>query len=74
METLPDNVLLFKTNIQTNDDKACLQQVLAPLPIEKWSVDTEDVDCVLRIVSGRLQPADIIELVSRQGYQCSELT
>ena len=74
METDPDHILLFKTDIQTSDDKACLEQVLAPLPIEKWSVDTDDVDCVLRIVSASLQPDEVIQLVNRQGYCCAELT
>lgn len=74
MEIDPDHILVFKTDIQTSADKARLEQVLAPLPIEKWSVDTDDVDCVLRIVSASLQPAEVIQLVKRQRYWCSELT
>jgi hypothetical protein len=73
MEAPAYEILLFKTSIRTSADQAWLHEALAPLPLSKWSIDTEDVDCVLRIVSDCLQPADIIALVSRQGYYCTEL-
>ena len=69
-----NNVLVFKTNIQTKDDhdkvKALLDQHNG---IEEWSVDTEDIDCVLRIVSETISSMQIIEQVTAIGYACSEL-
>lgn len=67
------HILLFKTNIQTIDDKSHIAKVMEAHQIDQWSVDLEDVDCVLRIVSPALKLEDVINLVSRNGYKCEEL-
>ncbi|ALL07349.1 hypothetical protein AQ505_18760 [Pedobacter sp. PACM 27299] len=67
------NVLLFKTNIRTESDKQFMIQLMQQNEINQWSVDQEDVDCVLRIVSNELQLNDVIALVSQHGYHCEEL-
>lgn len=69
-----DHILVFKTNILTEDDHLSVKNALdAHQHIEKWSIDTQDVDCVLRIVSPTLQHQDIIELINLHGYHCTEL-
>jgi hypothetical protein len=75
-EDLPaesDDILLFRTNIRTLKDVRHVQSLFAELPIERWTVDTKDCDCVLRIVSVVLRPAVIIGLLTEHGYRCAEL-
>ena len=69
------HVLLFKTSIACDADKALVYAMLSNTPgIEKWSVDIEDEDRVLRIVSYTLCHQQIIELITYHGYNCCELT
>jgi hypothetical protein len=68
------DILLFKTNIQTADDKMLIAKVMEKHKIKQWTVDQQDVDCVLRIVSPILKLDEVIQLVSKNGYQCEELT
>lgn len=68
------HILLFKTNIQTADDKMLIAKVMKKHKIEQWTVDQQDVDCVLRIVSPVLKLDEVIQLVSKNGYECEELT
>jgi hypothetical protein len=73
MEIL-DNILVFKTNIRTVYDKDNVGKILNTLAsIEEWSVDMEDVDCVLRIVSKNTDANKIIENITKAGYECCEL-
>jgi hypothetical protein len=68
------HILIFKTNIRTESDKLAIKPVLDSHSIVKeWHVDTEDIDCVLRIVSHEPRPEYIIQTVTQIGYQCSEL-
>nr|WP_068891278.1 hypothetical protein [Pedobacter panaciterrae] len=68
------HILLFKTNIQTAEDKTLIAKVMEKNKIEQWTIDQQDVDCVLRIVSTVLKLDEVIHLVSKNGYQCEELT
>lgn len=69
-----DHIHIFSTNIRTDEDLAALAPVLdAHAQIERWTVDQEDEDCVLRIVSHTLTCPELIELVGRYGYHCAEL-
>lgn len=73
METL-DHVHIFKTNLGTLcPNCAAFKALEAETSIAQWSVDHEDVDCVLRVVSEIITPAQIIELMRGVGAQCSEL-
>jgi hypothetical protein len=78
MKTMTDNfdhILLFKTNISCPGDKLLLHAVLdCNKDIEQWTVDLEDEDCVLRIISYKLTHKQIIELLNFHGYTCCELT
>ncbi|MGN6567224.1 MAG: hypothetical protein ACTHJ0_04695, partial [Flavipsychrobacter sp.] len=62
---LTDQVMVFKTNIRTEGDVQCVGAMLtAQTCITGWSIDIEDVDCVLRIISCKLQHQDVIKLIN----------
>lgn len=69
-----EHILLFKTDIRTEEDKRLIAKVMQKLKIETWTVDQDDIDCVLRIVSDTLKLNDVIDLVVDNGYHCEELT
>ncbi|MDR3713191.1 MAG: hypothetical protein P4L51_10280 [Puia sp.] len=74
MSTETNHILIFRTNILTPADKLAVQHALDGHPqIEKWTVDLDDIDRVLRIVSRTLCCEEIVRLVSGHGYQCTEL-
>lgn len=68
-------VLVFKTNIWGEHQEKSLHKIFSKSrDIISWSVDREDIDNVLRIVSsGRTNEKDIIELVTYNGYACDVL-
>jgi hypothetical protein len=67
-------VLVFKTNISTNEQFERVQPVLSEwAQIKNWSIDREDVDKVLRIESEHLSPAVIIRVLNDAGFECEEL-
>ena len=68
------HILLFRTDIRTKKARRSLHLLLDGLPIEKWTLDAEDRDCVLRIVSDVLRPDEIIALITRNGFCCTELS
>lgn len=69
-----NNIFIFKTNIQTEEDQERVSVLLdANDQIDSWSVDKEDIDCVLRIVSDRITAEEIIFLINQVGYNCTEL-
>ena len=69
-----DHILLFKTNCVTAADKSALQLLLGKLDgIEEWSLDQEDCDCVLRVISCTLNRNCVTELLTCNGYECCEL-
>ena len=69
-----DHILVFKTNIKSQDDIQVLQSLLDTHDeIEQWNVDLNDEDCVLRVVTYRLSNQDVIDLVCQHGYACAEL-
>ena len=73
MENLT-HILVFKTNIKTNEDKIRINELFSRNnAIEEWSVDCDDIDCVLRLVSYKLSPNEIIKLINQIGFQCQEL-
>jgi len=68
------HILVFKTDIKTDNDKMRVAELFKENnSIEEWHVDCEDVDCVLRIVSFKLSPYEIVKLINRIGFQCQEL-
>ena len=73
MEAIFYNVLVFATDIRTQND---LLKVSAALnenaEIHRWSIDQEDKDCVLRVES-TLSKDEIIELIISHKFDCAEL-
>lgn len=69
-----NEILVFKTNIKTDEDKQKVALVLNSLPhINRWTVDCEDCDCVLRIEAEGMSEEQIIELIQQAGFYCEEL-
>jgi len=70
-----DHILLFKTNIKSEDCKAKMQTILDRYEgIIKWNIALDDRDCVLRVISYSLNHQQIIELINSYGFDCCELT
>lgn len=68
------HILVFKTNIHTDMDKHRIEAALSEMKhIEEWSVDMEDIDRVLRVVSFELCPEEIISFIRSVGFECQEL-
>lgn len=75
METNFDNLFIFGTNLQTEKDKQVISKVLnSNNEIERWNIDLEDIDSVLRIESQSLTPEQIIKIITEQDFKCSELS
>lgn len=74
METNLNSIHVFKTNITTIDPACEMRKTLDNhSDIHQWSIDHEDVDCVLRIVSDVLKPETIIVMINQFGHECQEL-
>lgn len=69
-----NEILVFKTTIKTEEDKHKVALVLDSLSqINRWTVDCDDCDCVLRIEADGISEEQIIEIVQRIGFDCEEL-
>ena len=74
MKTNLENILVFATNIRTENDKQIISKILeAHQEIKLWNIDQEDIDCVLRIESNTLSEEQIINLVAEQNFICKAL-
>jgi len=69
------NILVFKTDIRSPQKVRLVGPVFRGHPsIIDWSVDIEDIDHVLRIVTlGTIRESDIIRLVKKCGFRCEIL-
>ncbi|PZR33781.1 MAG: hypothetical protein DI538_17565 [Azospira oryzae] len=68
------NVIIFKTNIETEQDLHKLASLLGTEPsIRKWTVDREDIDHVLRIESEGADEMTIKQSVEYAGFVCEDL-
>ncbi len=68
------NVLVFKTNIDTNKQVKYLSPHLKLLNgIINWNIDLHDCDRVLRIEAEQLQPQTVVNVLNNAGYYCAEL-
>jgi hypothetical protein len=74
MRTELNHILVFKTNIQTENDKLLVQPVLDNHScIAQWNIDQQDIDCVLRVVTDTLTPQQVISVIKQHGFDCAEL-
>jgi len=68
------NVLVFKTNLGSSHLIKWIAPYFSSHPcISEWSVDTEDLDNVLRVVSSKLLEKDVIQLMLSKGFVCEAL-
>ena len=73
MENIQD-ILVFATNIRTNNDKELISRTLNEISeIHQWNIDQEDIDCVLRVVSKTLSEEQIINIVNNHDFNCKPL-
>jgi hypothetical protein len=69
-----NNILVFATNIKTENDKQKISLALDEnLEIHQWNIDQEDVDCVLRVVSETLSEEQIINILGNHNFDCIPL-
>ena len=69
-----NSILIFKTNIGTQKARKRVLNLLSTYnSIEQSSIDIDDIDCVLRIVSDTLSADQIISIITASGFECSEL-
>lgn len=74
METDFNNIFIFGTNIKTEKDKQIISNLLnANREIERWNIDLEDVDSVLRIESKTLTAEQLVKIITEQDFKCAEL-
>jgi hypothetical protein len=74
MENQIENILVFATNIKTESDKQTISKILDEhSQINQWSLDQEDIDCVLRIETDTLSEEQIIKLLDNQYFKCVAL-
>lgn len=74
MENIINNILIFATNIKTQNDKQKISLALDENPeIHQWNIDQEDVDCVLRVVSKTLSEEQIINILDNHNFNCTPL-
>jgi len=74
MDTVADHLHIFKTNIGKLCPNCTVHKLLNNFPaIKQWSIDTDDADSVLRIVSSTLTPQAIISIINDLGHECAEL-
>ncbi|MEG2102239.1 hypothetical protein [Flavobacterium sp. FlaQc-28] len=68
------NVMIFATNIKTENSKNKIAAFFnTNKSILQWSIDQEDIDCVLRIISENLNAGQIIEMLNFLDFDCKEL-
>jgi len=63
---------IFKTNIQSQEKALALNPLFEKHPvIKRWTVDTEDIDKVLRIeAQDQLAEGEFMNGLKQAGYQC----
>ncbi len=68
------NILIFKTNIKSPDDFFHIQKYLSKLlSFEECTIDLEDDDKVMRVISNQLTIERVAGEVTKLGFFCEEL-
>ena len=67
-------LLIFRTNVKELCTNCALYKALEQhSAISRWTIDYEDIDCVLRIESGTLTAETLIALLDQHGFECAEM-
>jgi hypothetical protein len=67
------NVLVFRTNINTKTEAKKILSSFSKEEVIKWSIDLDDRDKILRIVSNTFSSDKLINLAKEKGLECIEL-
>jgi len=68
------NTLIFKTNIESKEDFDKIKNALSnKKQFAECTIDLDDVDKVLRILSDKLTVPDVEEEVVEMGFYCKEM-
>jgi len=67
-------IFVYKTNIFRQKDVESISSIMNSDPrVNRWNVDREDIDNVLRIEADPACAAEIRTRLSAAGYWCEEL-
>ena len=68
-------LFILKTDIQSDENVKTVMPVFNTHPgITFWTVDTEDIDNVLKIVAyDDLSEIELFQLIRAKGFNCEEL-
>lgn len=66
-------ILVFKTNVGATEKDQILLKLLKLDDIQDVSLDTDDCDRVLRVVTRSAAPGIIISALLSEGFFCQEL-
>jgi hypothetical protein len=68
------DILVFKTNLSDPSHLQVVQSYMQGIPgINRWNVDIQDCDHVLRIEASMVSPRFIEQALQSAGYLCEEL-
>jgi hypothetical protein len=68
-------ILVFKTSVQSHQSVLQLTPVLNSLAgFNKWNFALDDCDHILRIISPTVKAQETIQLLTKNGFECEELT
>jgi hypothetical protein len=68
------DILIFKTNLDNRFLVNRVQPVIQNIPgIQRWNVDIQDCDNVLRVEATAVSPRSIEAILQGAGYYCEEL-
>lgn len=72
---LTTQLFILKTNVKTNKDIEALKLILNDnCNVIKWSIDTEDIDNVLKIeATVHIEEEHIINKMNEAGFYCDVL-
>ena len=68
------NLLILRTNIETEYDVEKVQEVFSQLiAIKEWTIDLDDWEKVMKVSSSRFSYSDITAILKKLGYSSCEL-
>ncbi|MBC3757548.1 hypothetical protein H7U19_03985 [Hyunsoonleella sp. SJ7] len=72
---MPTQLFILKTNIRSSEQIERIRYFFEnSKSIVKWSLDTEDIDNVLKIeATANLDEGDIINQIKSEGFYCDRL-
>jgi hypothetical protein len=66
-------IFVFKTSVEPEHVSSLAPFLDGLVGKGKWNFALDDCDRILRVMSGSIKPHQPIELLVKQGFNCSEL-